>query len=251
MRRCVLACLVLLLASALLVRPGAAEVLVVDLSTDTIPIASDFSGTSIALFGVVERDSQSVARGGAYEIAVIVRGPPNDVLVQRKERQFGIWVNAKGERFRAVPSFSGLFTTPDPGSQLESLMHEADAPLGYAGKPIEGERALLFQAYASQLAIHELYVREIGGVEMLTDRFFRTLIPLPDLAPDGRYEVEVLLFVGGVLLDRHETTFNVDKFGFEQKVYATSRQQPLLYGFLVVTLALVTGYVGGVVFRRN
>ncbi len=243
-----LACL---LASVLLARPGAAEELVVDLSTDTIPIASDFSGTSIALFGVVERDAQTVARGGGYEIAVIVRGPPNDVLVQRKTRRFGIWVNAEGERFRRVPSFSGLFTTPDPGPQLESLMIEADAPLGLAAKRLEGERALLFQAYASKLAEDDLYVRDIGGVEMLTDRFFRTLIPLPDLAPDGRYVVDVLLFVGGVLLDRHEMSFNVDKFGFEQKVYAASHEQPLLYGFLVVTLALVTGYVGGVVFRRN
>lgn len=240
-----------LCAALLVARPGAAEELVVDLSTDTIHIASDFSGTSIALFGVVERDAQTVARGGAYEIGVIVRGPPNDVLVQRKVRRFGIWVNAEGENFKRVPSFSGLFTTPEPGSQLQGLLQEADAPKGGPFAPLEGERAMLFQAYAGNAAQDGLYVRDIGGVEMLTDRFFRTLIPLPDVAPDGHYTVDVLLFVGGVLLDRHEMSFQVDKFGFEQKVSDMSRQQPLLYGFLVVTLALVTGYVGGVVFRRS
>lgn len=232
------------------VRSAVAENLVVDLSTDTIQVTSDFTGINIALFGVVERDAQSVARGGAYEIAVIVRGPPKDILVQRKARRFGIWVNAEGERFEGIPAYSALFTTAEPGAQLEMLMAAASAPS--AGEQnLDGERTYFYQAYASARTSDGLYVRDIGGVEMLTDRFFRTLIPLPGLAPAGEYAVDVYLFVGGVLLDKHEATFLVDKVGLEQKLYWLSRNQPLAYGLLVVLLALVTGYVGGVVFRRN
>lgn len=246
-----LAWLVALVASAVLARPALAEELIADLSTQTILIASDFSGTNIALFGVVERDAQSVSRGGGYEIAVIVRGPPNDVLVQRKARRFGIWINSEGEHFPKVPSYSALMTTADPGTQLEMLSEAASAPLDGSAAHLSAERAGFYQAYASARAREGLYVREIGGVEMLTDRFFRTLIPLPGVAPDGKYTVDIYLFVGGVLLDKHETSFKVDKVGFEQQLFSLSRNKPLVYGILVVVLALVTGYVGGVVFRRG
>jgi len=246
-----LALLAGLLAPLVLTAPAPAEDLIADLSTGTILITSDFTGTEIALFGVVERDAQSVARGGSYEIAVIVKGPANDVLVQQKARRFGIWINADGQRFPGVPSYSALMTTPDPGDQLDWLVLEADAPRDGSEAGLTGDRLAFFQAYADAREAQGLYVREIGGVEMLTDRFFRTLIPLPGLAPDGLYTVDIYLFVGGVLIDKHERSFKVDKVGFEQQLFSLSRNQPYLYGALVVILALVTGYVGGVVFRRN
>jgi hypothetical protein len=42
----------------------------------------------------------------------------------------------------------------------------------------------------------------------------------------------------------------VRKSGFENFVYVMSRQQPLLYGIACVLLALGTGWLAGVVFRR-
>ncbi|GAB5374692.1 MAG: TIGR02186 family protein [Acuticoccus sp.] len=231
--------------------PAAAENLIVDLSTDSVLVSSDFSGINIALFGVVQRDAQTVARGGHYEIAVVVRGPPDDVLVQRKDRRFGIWINAEGEHFPASPSFSALFTTESPGDQLAMLLSEADTSPGYPVLPRNPKRDTFFQAFANAKMRDGLYVRDYAGVEMLTDHFFRALIPLPGVAPDGLYAVDVFLFANGVVLDRYQTSFRVDKVGFEQQLFSTSRRQPLFYGLGVVVLALVTGYVGGIVFRRN
>lgn len=230
---------------------AAAENLVVDLTTDTVLVSSDFSGINIALFGVVERDAQTVARGGRYEIAVVVRGPPDNVLVQRKERRFGIWLNSAGERFPAIPSFSALFTTANPGDQLAMLTREADTSPGYATLPSDPKRDTYYQAFANAQERDGLYVRDFEGVEMLTDHFFRALIPLPGVAPSGLYSVDVFLFGNGVVLDRYETSFRVDKVGLEQQLFTLSRRKPLLYGLGTVVLALVTGYVGGVVFRRN
>jgi hypothetical protein len=47
------------------------------------------------------------------------------------------------------------------------------------------------------------------------------------------------------------TSFVIAKVGFEQRLFDLSRSAPLLYGLAAVALALVTGYVGGVVFRRS
>lgn len=232
-------------------REARAERLVVDLSTDRISITSEFGGTSIALFGVVERDAQTVSRRGKYDIAVIVTGPRHDVLVQRKARVFGIWMNAEGFVFRRLPSYLGIFTSGEFLNNLDEWIAGAARPDAGIGARFAGRRALFHAALSQAQGRAGLYVREEGSVRMLTDRFFRTLIPLPGVSADGDYAVTVHLFADGVLLDTHETEFRIAKVGFEERISDMARASPLLYGLVVVALALVTGYVGGIVFRRN
>lgn len=240
----------LLLLLALPAGPAAAETLVVSLSTKRIEITSNFTGGFISLYGVIERDAQTVARGGQYQLVVAVRGPEQDILVQRKQRRFGIWVNSSGERFDRMPSYYGLFATPGaaplvtsrdgPARALSLTMVGADDPA----------REELRAAIALQRLVAGLFVERYTSVEMLTDTFFRTEIPLPSLAADGDYEVYVLLFAGGVPLDTDEQTFTVVKVGLEQRLFEFSQNRPLLYGLLTVALAVVTGYLGGILFRR-
>jgi hypothetical protein len=44
--------------------------------------------------------------------------------------------------------------------------------------------------------------------------------------------------------------FFVQKSGFERFVGEAAVNQPLLYGIATVLLALITGWLGGVLFRR-
>ncbi|MEM9222634.1 MAG: TIGR02186 family protein [Pseudomonadota bacterium] len=238
---------------ALLVVGGAArsETLVADLSTDTISVNSEFGGMDIALFGVIQRDDQTVARSGRYDVAVVVKGPGQDVLVQKKARRAGIWINAEGVRFQDIPSYLGVFTTPASPQEITEWLRSAERSKGEDLTLYTGREGQFYEAFSAQQREEGLYLNEIGAVEMLTDRFFRTVIPLPGDAEHGRYDVEVLLFVEGVLLNTHQLEFVVAKVGVEQSVFSFSRTQPLLYGLSVVVLALVTGYVGGVVFRRS
>jgi hypothetical protein len=54
---------------------ASAERLVTTLSTSRVLIASNFTGADVVLFGSVERDAQTVARRGGYDIVVTVTGP--------------------------------------------------------------------------------------------------------------------------------------------------------------------------------
>lgn len=240
-----LAALLLLLAPI----PAAAERLVVALSTETVRIASNFAGEDITLFGVIERDGQAVSRVGPYEIAVIVKGPPQSVLVQRRERRLGIWVNSPGERFEAIPSYYGLFTTAGAPDIVEEEDPGEDPSLRWLGS--YGERAALRRAIAERRRAEGLYVENFDAVERLTPNFFRTEIPLPGVVDDGVYSVNVVLYSDGLPLDVADTSFVIAKVGFEERLFDWSRQSPLVYGLAAVALALVTGYVGGVVFRRG
>ena len=59
----------------------------------------------MVLFGSVERDAQTIARRGGYDIVVTVTGPRENVVTYRKERVFGIWVNADQRNFVKAPSY--------------------------------------------------------------------------------------------------------------------------------------------------
>lgn len=235
---------------ALAAPPVRAETLVADLATELVSVGTDFAGTQIALFGVIERDAQTVSRSGGYEIITVVRGPTRDVLVQRKARRLGIWINVEGQRLVEVPSYYAVYATAgaapllQPGGSAAGLSPDA---LGRTTARREPFR----QALAHKQTEAGLFEMSVGGVDMLTKTFFRTLIRLPAFVEQGSYVVTVHLFADGVRLSTATRTFAVRKVGFEERISDLARDRPLAYGFGVVVLALLTGYVGGVVFRRT
>src|SRR5947209_8233467 len=88
-----------------LVSPARAERLITTLSTSRVLISSNFTGADVVLFGSVERDAQTVARRGGYDIVVTVTGPRETVITYRKQRVFGVWVNADSRTFVKAPSY--------------------------------------------------------------------------------------------------------------------------------------------------
>ena len=95
-----------------------AQSLVADLSHHLIAITTAFVGTQVVLFGVAES-------GG--DIVVTVQGPRENLIVRRKSRIAGIWVNRERLAFRRVPAYYAVASTepleqiarPDVLAQLE------------------------------------------------------------------------------------------------------------------------------------
>ena len=85
----------------------------------------------------------------------------------------------------------------------------------------------------------------------LTPALFRASIIIPDNAPTGNYDVDVKLFVDGVLLTRTQTALEVVKIGFEQFLASAARDYGLLYGLATAMMALLTGWFASVVFRKD
>ncbi len=244
--RTLVASLVLLATAA----AARAETLIVEMSTEVVNITSNFVGTRVSLFGVIERDAMTVARRGKYQVIATVAGPAHTVLVQRRERMLGIWVNGTGERFEGLPSYYAVLANPAAVPLLEP--GGAAHPLSLAALGARPGAADEFRAaIAQQRGATGQYVEDLNGIIMMTDEFFRAEVPLPGIAEDGNYVVIVQLFADGVLLDTHEAGFVVAKVGFEQQLFDLARSAPLVYGLGTVVLALVTGYVGGVLFRRG
>ena len=82
----------------------AKPVLVPDVSARRIEIRYSFTGAQLLLFGAILYPRGRVPER-APDIAVVLRGPVEPILVREKQKIAGIWMNAESERFRSAPAF--------------------------------------------------------------------------------------------------------------------------------------------------
>jgi uncharacterized protein (TIGR02186 family) len=237
--------------AAALAGGAAAESLVSTLSDDAVEITSSFAGEQIVVFGTI--------RGGAeddpdYQVAVVVEGPPQAVVVRRKQRFLGIWLNLAAETFESVPSYyvmnlSANLAEADPAALaqyrlgLDSLPFVREA----AGDP---GAARFAEAVIDLKSAGALYAERADAVTFLAPNVFRTTFFLPSEAPTGEYRVSLYLFRATAFLAGATERLRVEKSGFSQRIARAADEDALAYGLVCVALALFTGWFAGVIFKR-
>jgi uncharacterized protein (TIGR02186 family) len=256
MMRALLAAAALVATLIAAIGGAGAEQLVVSLSTHRVLITSSFAGTDLVLFGSVERDAATVARRGGYDIVVTVMGPRRTVVTRRKDRVLGIWVNVDSRTYPDTPTYLAVLSNrPTDQIATANVLRRFKVGLGPTFEP-EGatgdEADDPFRAALLRLNVaHGLYREQGNAVTFLTPNLFRTAIALPANVPIGGYEVDVKLFADGAMLARQTTAIEIVKVGFEQFVAVAANDHGLFYGFAAAGLALLTGWLASVVFRRD
>jgi uncharacterized protein (TIGR02186 family) len=248
------------LGAVLAASPARAERLIVSVSNHRVTVTPNYSGEELVLFGSVERDANTPLGRNAYDLVVTVAGPRMDMVTRRKERRFGIWINTDSRQFLKVPSYLALFSNrpfeaiAPPEVQrrqqlgLNNVLLTQRVGPDYADVvPDDAFRS----AFVRLRMQHGLYRQETSAVTFLTPTLFRTGIPLPAEVPIGTYNVDIKLFADGVLLARTETAFEIVKVGFEQFVANTARYNGFAYGLVTAMMALMTGWMASIVFRKD
>jgi uncharacterized protein (TIGR02186 family) len=241
--------------------PAAAERLVTSISRHQVSVNSNFTGTSIVLFGTVEPDTPTARRRvTGYDLVVTVSGPKQTIVERRKERVLGIWTNMGSRTFLNVPSYLAVLSN-QPVDQITDTETVRRLQLGLTDKLLPQQlgndvgdvtRDDPFRASFIRLKMqHKLYLEKTNGVTLLTPTVFRAEIPLPAEAPIGNYDVEVKVLAEGALLTRANSAFEIIKVGFEQFVANAAQDYGLLYGITTAMMAIMTGWFAAVVFRRD
>ena len=248
--------LVALLLLAPLLIAADKPVLVPDISARQVQIRYSFSGAQLLLFGAV------VYPGGRppdrqVDIAVVLRGPVQPILVREKEKIVGIWMNADSNRFRSAPSFYAVASSRPIGDLLDERtaaiyelgLHNLQLSPGGGALP---EKERRFEAGLLDLrSRHGLYSEYPHGVEITGGVLYRAVITIPSQVPVGTYTAETFL------IDRHKVIaaatrdIEINKSGFERYVALAARRHRFAYGLACVVLSLGLGWAAAAAFRRR
>lgn len=231
-------------------------VLVPDISARQVQIRYSFSGAQLLLFGAV------VYPGGRaptrpVDIAVVLRGPVQPILVREKQKIAMIWMNADSNRFRSAPSFYAVASSKpidalvdDRTAAIYELgLHNLQLSPGGGALPDKERR---FEAGLLDLRRRQgLYSESPNGVEITDGVLYRAVITIPSQVPVGTYTAETFLIDRGKVIAAATRDIQISKSGFERFVALAARRHEGLYGLTAVLLSLALGWAAATAFRRR
>lgn len=230
--------------------PGRAQPLIADLSQHLVAITTGFTGSDVLVFGAVE---------GKGDVVVVVQGPAEDVVVRRKGRVSGVWVNRDSLTFAGAPSFYAVAAT-GPLAKIvpDAIARQEQIGVGYLRLKLkEGSRARAgdlksFRAALVRLrARSQLYPKQVFPVTLIGNRLFRATLHFPANVPTGTYTVRFYLLRDGKIIGGSSSPLYVNKTGMNAELTAFAHEQSVLYGLLAVLVAGFLGWLGAVVLRRH
>ena len=240
--------LLAILAAAL---PSHAEEVVASLSQNRVSIDTNFDGSEILIFGAVRRESPPPP--GELEIIVTVEGPSLPVVVRRKSRVLGIWVNAEEVEIDRAPSLY-VVATSGPWEEVitdtEDLRHKISI-----GRAIRSVGAAVtdspnFTEALIRIRLNAgLYETAVETVDMQEATLFSTTVALPANLIEGDYTVRFFLTRDRQVIDSRETVIFVQKVGLERFLFALAHERPLAYGLLSLAIAIAAGWGASAMFR--
>ena len=247
----------LILAAAAIALMGQAKpTLVPDVSARQIEIRYSFTGAQLLLFGAILYPRGRVP-ADQPDIAVVLRGPVQPILVREKEKIAGIWMNADSSRFRSAPSYYAVASS----RPIKDLLDERTAAIYEIGignlqlSPGTGdipETARRFEAGLLDLRTRAgLYSENAHGVEISEGVLYRARISIPSQVPVGTYTAETFLIQDGRVLAVATRDIQVGKSGFERWVSLVARRHEGLYGLAAVIMSVGLGWAAAMIFRRR
>jgi uncharacterized protein (TIGR02186 family) len=232
------------------------EVVQSDISMREISIQSNFTGVEIVLFGSIDFSKAPAPDEKPYDVIMVVRGPDRPLVIRRKERIAGLWMNGDSKTFSAVPDFYAVLASR-PFRAIASEEMLKPLGIGFAnldyGKTVEDDntddefRANLIRLQQER----RLFQESDDAIGFIGRSLFRGSVDLPVNVPIGRYTTQVFLFRDGKLLSQSQSSLQVHKVGLERVVYMLAYRYPLTYGLLAVLIAISAGLLAWTAFRRE
>ena len=245
------------LAVASLALMGQAKpVLVPDVSARRIDIQYSFKGAQLLLFGAILYPRGRIPEHDP-DIAVVLRGPVQPILVREKQKIAGIWMNADSARFRSAPAYYGVASS----RPIKDLLDERTAAIYEIGlqnlqlSPGSGalpDKARRFEAGLIDLRRRRgVYSEDPRGVEISEGVLYRARISIPSQVPVGTYTAETFLIQDGRVIAVATRDIYIGKSGFERWVSLVARRHEGLYGLAAVAMSVFLGWAAAMIFRRR
>ncbi len=244
----------LLALLALVLLTGARDpILVPEVSQHEIEVRQGFTGTELLLFGAI-LNPEGTRAGRDYDIAVVLKGPIQSILVREKRKLAGMWINADSSGFRSAPLFYAVASS----RPMREIVDEKTAAIYELGLPslqlspigtIDPKMQERFAAGLVDLNQRgQLYQEQPGGVKISEQVLYQARISLPSSVPTGLYTAETFAIQKGRVVASAISRVEVRKSGFEGAIVRFADKQSFLYGLLAVSVSVLMGWMAGRLF---
>lgn len=234
------------------------EIIQIGLSTDRVTLTAGFSGTNLTIFGSLDNVDPLQARTRGYDVIVVLEGPANQVVVRRKTSFLGMWINTRSETFVNVPtSYSVATTRPpqditDPQNYKRLSLGTSNIFLQPKNPRTSPDAVQEFgEALRDRKRAEGLFSSNYGGVEFLSRSLFRATLRLAADVPVGTHRARAFLFKNGEFVQETSSQLEIRKSGFEQSIFDTAHQRSFVFGIIAVLIAMLMGWVGRLIFRKE
>ena len=229
----------------------AAEDVVLGLSQSQVQITTNFNGSEILVYGAVKRETPIPET--ALDVIVTVAGPFEPVMVHRKARVAGIWVNAESVLVDRAPSFYAIASSgplDEVLSHTEDLRQAITTPRAIRSVGAMAEDPAAFTNALIRIRREAgIYATFENSVDVVQQTLFSTSIALPANLVEGGHLVRVFLLRNKQVVTQFDTVIEVRKVGLERWLYALAQDQALAYGILSLILAAGAGWGASAAFR--
>lgn len=256
MIRRMLALLLVLAGPALAQSPKDAvdEKIVAGLSQNRVSITANFDGSEILIYGAVKREEPAPTTS-RLEMIITVQGPSVPLVIRRKEKRAGIWLNTASVNIDAAPSFYVVASTGPMDKILsgtDDLRHRISIPHAIRAVGISAEAQNAPDFVEALLRIRQdedRYRLAEGRVQLVEQTLFRTDVVLPANLTEGNYRVRIFLLREGHVVDTQERIIGVRKAGLERFLFNLAHERPFIYGLTSLIMAAVAGWAASAAFR--
>ena len=224
--------------------------LIIDSSTSEVKVSSSFIGTDVMVFGTAnEKD----------DIIVVITGPTETAIVRKKRRVSGIWINKEKLEFRGIPGFYAIASTR-PLSEITETNELEKQKIGIqnvittTSLNSEDKNIKTFKSFKEALIRGQkakgLYLDMPLKIDVVSKRLFKTTFHFPNNMATGIYTVKVFAFQKKRLVSTVSKTISVEKIGIGADVFKFAKEQSALYGLLAILIAVLSGWIASVIFRK-
>ena len=218
-----------------------------DLSEKEIQIQTDFTGKEIIIFGIFQREEDTI---------LAISGPETDTSVLKKERIGGFWFNTKKVIYKNIPSLFFIASSSPMKDILskESIIKEklsfdelftnVVTSRNFLGKDLnEWDKNLI--NIKSEQGLYKEY--EFSNIE---DKLFQSRVFFPSNSIPGKYNITVYQIKNRVVVSKKNRVINIKKSGIGEKIYKFAHQESATYGLLSILFAVLSGLLAATIFRR-
>jgi len=199
-----------------------------DVNKATVGISVGFNGEVLTVFG---------ANPAGRQVAVVVEGPQRDVVVRKKSRVFGAWMNTGAVDFKEVPLFYDY-----------ALLEGAEDRFSY--QPNVEIAADFRAAFLRNKQDLGHYMAGHKDVRTYPDTgLFRVDFALPSNVPVGEYVIS--LYEDDVVEPVVVKSVMVSQAGGNAVIKVAAREYSFLYGAVCVLFAMFMGWFSNRVRRRT